>query len=243
MKSPAASAGALLLGLVNVRVALRCFAVTLDSPHAGSECFAAPEIREELGADLGQLRSDFERLLQQAEALLVEVEKPARMARAAQRRAWARRLAPPLLLALVLGLVGWGALRAPEVSLGKPWKTSSTAMVCDPVHETCGGTKTRIFFHTTEEAEPWFEIDLGREYALSRIEVQNRSDCCADRALPLIVEVSVDHRQYRAVARKFAAFAVWKQALSSSRARYVRLRVARRSALHLEQVRIFGRPG
>lgn len=243
----------LLLGLVNTRFAVLCLTAARERPASVPAAtagqppelylarFAAQNAEGELGADVGQLRGELEQSLREAEALLAELEEPARRARAAQRRLWAVALAPPLVLALVVGLAAWRVFGAREVSIGKPWATSSTGLVCDPEHQTCGGWPTRIFFHTKEDAEPWFEIDLGQEYELSRIEVQNRSDCCAERALPVIVEVSRDHLRYRAVARKFAVFDLWKQSLPSIRARFVRLRVTRQSTLHLERVRVYGR--
>jgi len=35
--------------------------------------------------------------------------------------------------------------------------------------------------HTGLEANPWWQVDLGASYAISDIEVYNRSDCCQER--------------------------------------------------------------
>lgn len=95
-----------------------------------------------------------------------------------------------------------------------------------------------IFFHTNEEDSPWVQYDLGEPKTFHEVEVQNRLDCCGDRAVPLVVEVSDDEKSWTQVARMDEPFARWVPTFPPRRARYVRLRVARRSILHLEAVAI-----
>jgi hypothetical protein len=145
-----------------------------------------------------------------------------------------------LLATLVFGL-GFGRelleVRG-DLSLGKPWVTSSTLeQVCaSPLHH-CGVEKG-YFFHTQEEASPWIEIDLQREERFSALRVFNRQDCCDDRAVPLVIEVSTDHQHWREVVRKTETFGEWKAKFAPISARWVRLRIARRSLLHLFDVRV-----
>jgi hypothetical protein len=127
---------------------------------------------------------------------------------------------------------------APDLAAGKSWKTSSTYASCDPVRRRCGGQPTAVFFHTAEDDSPWIEIDLGSPRTLGRIDVRNRMDCCQDRAVPLLVEVSEDESSWREIARKDESFMRWEGSFAPCEARYVRLRVPRKTFLHLEEVAI-----
>lgn len=95
-----------------------------------------------------------------------------------------------------------------------------------------------MFFQTQEEKEPWLEIDLGREVPFDEVEVTNRSDCCPDRAVPLVVEVSRDGVHFKEVSRRMDTFSVWHSRFARQTARYVRLRVLRRTIFHLDQVAV-----
>jgi hypothetical protein len=146
-----------------------------------------------------------------------------------------------LLAVVAVSVRGVRDLRlGPDLAAGKPWKTSSTWRRCDPVAGRCGSVRTRIFFHTKEDASPWIEYDLGAPGDFSRVVVRNRTDSAPDRAIPLLIEVSDDKKVYREVARRTTAFRVWRAEFPRQRARHVRLRVPRRSWLHLEGVSIYG---
>jgi F5/8 type C domain len=156
-----------------------------------------------------------------------------------QTQRWVRS---SLLLAFVVSaalLIGWGARRVlthPDLSAGKPWKASSQFVPCHPAEHRCGDAHTDIFFHTNEDHEPWVQIDLGQPQEFSRIEVVNRRDCCPDRAVPLVVEVSNDAQAWREVARQNTTFNTWDTRIAPTRARYVRARALRKTWLHLERV-------
>jgi hypothetical protein len=160
----------------------------------------------------------------------------------ALRRAYLSRFLRLSLLAGVVAALTFGIILVlnrprPDIASGKPWSTSSVLSVCHPEIAECGGTKTRIFFHTREEKNPWIEFDLGSPMRFSSLTVQNRTDY-SERAVPLVVEVSDDRTKYRQVARREDDFGVWHAKFSPQTARYVRLRVDRRSFLHLEGVQI-----
>jgi hypothetical protein len=149
----------------------------------------------------------------------------------ARIRRWMRRARRPALfagvpLALVLIWLVW-----PRPNLATNYRLSSSARPCTELF-SCGNA----FFHTQEEDSPWIEYDLGQPTVLHRIEVANRSDCCGERTLPLIVELSTDQNNWQEVARVTEPFNVWRGSLDQRTARYVRLRVARRSSLHLARV-------
>jgi hypothetical protein len=126
------------------------------------------------------------------------------------------------------------ASRKPNLAKNKPWRASSSAGVCHPEKRQCTGTDTGIFFHTKEEDSPWVELDLGKPTPFTRTEIVNRLDCCSDRALPLVVEVSNDARTWKEVAKRTESFRTWNANVGQQNARYVRARVARKSVLHLE---------
>lgn len=157
--------------------------------------------------------------------------------RESRARGWAA------LVVLGFGLVAltalsWGPSSKPNLAEGKPWSTSSVFADCDAKTKRCGGVATAVFFHTNEEDNPWFEYDLGAPLRFSSLTIRNRSDAVQERAVPLVVEISNDKKTYRELARQQRVFDVWEPSFPAVRARYLRLRVARRSFLHLNGVEI-----
>jgi hypothetical protein len=133
------------------------------------------------------------------------------------------------------------AIKGPDLALGKPWRASSRTFECHPKQEECGGAATAIFFHTNDENRPWVEIDLGAALSFGRIGVVNREDCCPERAVPLIVEISDDRNRWIEVARRSESFQDWEATFRTVKARYVRFRVDRVSTLHLVRVSVWAR--
>ena len=68
--------------------------------------------------------------------------------------------------------------------------------------------------------------------------VKNRGDCCGERAVPLVVEVSDDRKRFREVARRGEDFQFWSAEFEPVTARYVRLRSPVSTTLHLRQVSV-----
>lgn len=122
------------------------------------------------------------------------------------------------------------------LALGKKWVASSQIEVHPQSGTIDDQLRNGIFFHTKEEDNPWIEIDLEKPTPVSNVEVLNRSECCSERTVPLVVELSVDRKTWNEVARKDENFRYWKATFSTQDARYVRLKVARRSYLHLERI-------
>jgi hypothetical protein len=133
------------------------------------------------------------------------------------------------------------AMQGPDLLLGKPWAASSKAFECHPKDMECGCARSAMFFHTTEEDKPWVEFDMGGPQSFSRLEVINREDCCPERAVPLIVEVSDDKAKWKEIARRTDTFRDWETTFSPTTARYVRLRVDRRTSFHLVRVTLRAR--
>ncbi len=161
------------------------------------------------------------------------------------RLEWAKltrvaRLALAALLALLSLVAVVSALPSKsDLAKGKPWRTSSVAAVCHPEKSECAGVTTDIFFHTVNQSNPWFEYDFGAPIAFSSLSVKNRSDFGPERAVPLVVEVSNDDKHFKQVARRDEVFSIWKPSFATQHARYLRLRVAAESMLHLEAVKVY----
>ncbi|HLV66562.1 MAG TPA: discoidin domain-containing protein [Polyangiaceae bacterium] len=159
---------------------------------------------------------------------------------------WIQRLLRLGLVAAVLVLIGFAgfmvrdrAEAARDLAAGKPWRTSSTYPIaaCKPPMQECDESP-HFFFHTNEEKDPWIEFDLGSVQRIGSIRIENRGDCCTDRAVPLVVEASTDQKQWRVLARREEKFSNWRALFDPVEARWMRLRVDKKSLLHLKSVRI-----
>ncbi len=177
-----------------------------------------------------------------AKVLLDEVAWQSR----ARDALWIQRLlrigAVIVLTVVVVSSVRWVMDRAEQgrdLAVGKPWRASSLmgGVGCTSPLQECGES-TDFFFHTTDENGPWLEVDLGKPTRFEALRVDNRRDCCFDRAVPLIVEASNDQQHFRELARRTNSFNSWLATFTPTEARYVRLRVPRQSLLHLARVRV-----
>jgi hypothetical protein len=132
-------------------------------------------------------------------------------------------------LVLAVSFAAW-MVQPTDLAQGKPWRTSSALSAIIPAN---------IFFHTNEELNPWIEIDLGKPTEIHSVYIRNRSDCGQERAVPLIVEASLDAITWHELSRHDTVFTIWNPTFAPTTARLVRLRIPRFSALHLEQVKVF----
>ena len=211
-----------------------------ERAHELSQLLASPALAVELAERSEQEQSAAATLLKRAALVAIDVhERPQRAAAGITLLAFAR--VALTLLALALVVAGAVALRPQRANLaaGKPWKTSSSLFDCHPEQVECGGVKTRILFHTRDEQDPWFQYDLGTKTTFSSLRIENRQDGESDRAVPLVVEVGDDGEHFRQVARRDSEFSAWSPSFPAVTARYVRLRVPRRSMLHLEEVELY----
>lgn len=112
----------------------------------------------------------------------------------------------------------------------------------------CDGVKNGTWgFHTANEPNPWWQIDLGRSLPLGRVTLYNRCDL-AERASKLMILVSDDAEHFRQVYQHdgtaFFGFADKKPLvvkLGNVEARYVRLQLPGKSYFHLDEVEIYSR--
>jgi hypothetical protein len=154
----------------------------------------------------------------------------------------AAALAAGALLVLLIGSAVSPALRGRlfprDLARGRPWTASSA----EPGYDTHGvGPSSRgpLFFHTTNSDHPWLEIDLGDEHLIRSVLIKNRADCCAERSMPLNVEV-FDGARWNLIAQRRSPFSVWEYDVPPVRARRVRVRLAGTGYLHLRRISIYG---
>jgi hypothetical protein len=188
----------------------------------GSPAIDAPD------ADVARARADVEDLLR-------DIERPRRRIERALIQRWSRlALLGGVALLVVAGarIVAFG----PNLAAGRPLHLSSTwsGFKACVATDGCNG----LILHTTTEDNPWVEVDLGAPRAVHRIEVFNRDNCCFGQATPLVAEVSTDRAAWTQVARSDRDFGSWKPTFPARITRYVRLRVPRRSTLHLASIAV-----
>ncbi|MEO0471804.1 MAG: discoidin domain-containing protein, partial [Bacteroidota bacterium] len=105
--------------------------------------------------------------------------------------------------------------------------------------------------HTLNEANAWWEVDLGESYELSAIKIWNRTDCCSGRLSDFHVLVSDDPfassdltatiNQSGVTDLHFPGTAGRETDLTLSQtARYVRIQLAGQNFLQLAEVEIIG---
>jgi hypothetical protein len=150
-----------------------------------------------------------------------------------------------LVAAAVLVCLSWAKTwreDASDLAVGRAYRTSSVygGVGCRSPAQTCSESPD-YFFHTLEEDKPWVEIDLGATELISSLRIDNRKDCCDDRAVPLLIEVGTDQTRFKQVDRRDEAFDSWRSEFEPVAARYVRVRAARRTLLHLARVRVFSK--
>ena len=164
------------------------------------------------------------------EALLWELDAPTRRVGDLRLQRWIRLGG----VVIVLAALAFGIHRlslGPNLAAGKPFHLSSNWPPCDAPMKCA-----QLLFHTEQQDNPWFEYDLGEPTKVHRVEVTNRSDCCSERVVPLVVELSTDHQKWKEVARQTKDFTTWTAKFPAQKTRYVRLRVPRTTVFHLEEV-------
>jgi hypothetical protein len=205
------------------------------------ELVTEPSNIDEVEGDLRVLSAEAEALAGAARALLEVARTPERRLQQAFARRFLRTGVTVLLLvlAVILGAeAGARVVRGPNLAEGKPWRASSAYRGFSAEAGICDGNKTRIFFHTNREQEPWVELDLGEPTLIERVDVRNRRDCCRDRSFPLAIEGSLDGQDWQELGRQTEPFSKWTLEFGPTKARYVRAKALKRTFLHLESVEV-----
>lgn len=177
-----------------------------------------------------------------ARTLLTNVEAPrVRVDKIYFRRLF--RTGGVFALLAVIAVIAFSARswheRERDLARGRPYHTSSQYpnVGCKSPDQDCPESPF-FFFHTLDDDRPWVEIDLGGKRRFSAIRVVNREDCCADRAVPLAIEVSSDHKTWHEIARRDETFNTWYKEFPPVTARYVRAILLKKGLLHLRRVSV-----
>ena len=111
----------------------------------------------------------------------------------------------------------------------------------------CDGVKSGQFgFHTGEDKNPWWHVDLGGVTPLSRVVIYNRCTV-SDRATRLHVLLSDDGKTWKTVYRHngtvFRGLSDKKPLVvdvQGASARFVRIQLPGRTWLHLDEIEVYG---
>ena len=159
---------------------------------------------------------------------------------------------------LSCGLPAWAGSMRPEIESdwlrqAEAWQPRVPPTQADAAGAVDGVKNGAYAFHTGEEANPWWQVDLGESQLLSRIVVFNRLDYAPGlhNADTLRVFASEDGRQWRPIhdqqGRHFGGTSgapplEVKVGDGEVRARFVRLQIpsAKPIFFHLDEVEIYG---
>ncbi len=175
--------------------------------------------------------------LREAERIITELLRAQRVREPMRRRAWL--VATVSAVVFVLAVAATLAPRLLQsVVRPYPW-TASSAMPGFRDHGVLDSLAPgELLFHTDKEMDPWILIDLLAVRSVHRVEITNRADCCAERCLPLVVEVAGTDRRFAEITRRTTVFQDWRVDIGPRPARYVRLRVDGRAYFHLREIKI-----
>jgi hypothetical protein len=152
-------------------------------------------------------------------------------------------LAVGVFLALVVGSLLSTSMCARffprDLAAGRPWLASNADHGYSP-SGTGPSSDALAFFHTSVLDRPWVEIDLGSEHIITGVMVENRKDCCKERALPLNFEV-FDGQNWQLVVQRRTSFTTWTCDFEPVRARKVRLLRPGQGYFHLRRISVYGR--
>ena len=130
-----------------------------------------------------------------------------------------------------------------NLAAGKPASQSSTVLggvasraVDDDTNGNWGGGSVT---HTALQAQPWWQVDLGAAYALGRVILYNRTDCCGERLANFDILVSNDGAAWTRAAT-YSGIAPARSALSlNASGRFVRVQLRGTNYLSLSEVQVF----
>ncbi len=146
------------------------------------------------------------------------------------------------------------AAPGPSLSQGKT-ATQSTIDFSGAASRAVDGNTNGVYTagsttHTANEANAWWQVDLGASYAISHVMLWNRADCCADRLANFYVFVSSTDLAGRSYSSILADGSVWRYQVAgqapaslsvpvATSGRYVRVQLAGTGILSLAEVQVF----
>lgn len=131
-----------------------------------------------------------------------------------------------------------------NLALGKPTTQSSTLYGASAARAVDGNNdgvwNNGSVTHTGYDARAWWQVDLGSAQYVDRVDIYNRTDCCADRLSNFAVLTSTDGVNW--ASTPFAGGASPTTTIPIARnARYVKIQLDGTNYLSLAEVRVLGR--
>jgi len=125
----------------------------------------------------------------------------------------------------------------PDLGRTAQWRVTS-AMGGNGKTGVGAGSDAPIFFHTVQENNPHIDLDFGKVVSVRRVVIENRSDCCGERALPLNVEV-MEADGPRLLCQRRSPFQSWTCNTGGVRTRTLRIRRPGPTMLHLRRIEVY----
>ncbi|HEX4338003.1 MAG TPA: discoidin domain-containing protein [Polyangiaceae bacterium] len=143
-----------------------------------------------------------------------------------------------------LGAIAVEFVRPENIALHRPTKASSHALGTRPSGAVNGRIYEQYGFHSEKESSAWWRVDLEQTYAVTRIRVYGRHDCCFDQSIPMVVEVSNDGDHFHQIAGRVEAFdqlEPWEITPDEPvKTRFIRVRSLKDTNLVLTEVEVYG---
>jgi hypothetical protein len=101
-------------------------------------------------------------------------------------------------------------------------------------------------FHTNNEVNPWWQVDLGAISQLTQVRIYNRLDCCSERSRTLQVLLSDEGQNWRVIYSHDGSVFGGADGnyldikLNNEIARFVRVQLRETNWLHLDEVEVYG---
>lgn len=129
-----------------------------------------------------------------------------------------------------------------NVSKGKKASQSSFYKTSGKADDVLNDCNREHAFHTLDDENPWWQVDLGEIYPLRYIYIENRRINCKNRAKTLYAEISIDGKEYIKISNEKLN---WNNLdsidiiLDNIPARYLRLALSEKQFLHLASVQVY----
>jgi len=144
------------------------------------------------------------------------------------------------VLAVIVLIGSWisSKFEKPNIALHRPVEVSSQYPGAGEDHALLvDGDRTNLGFHTDCQGG-WVIIDLGAPKKFDRVVVYNRTEY-PERAIPLVMEVSDDHQNFRKIAERKEVFDKWSATGLGTQGRYLKLRNTSANCFHLAEVEVY----
>ncbi len=150
-------------------------------------------------------------------------------------------VAAVLAIVVVSAFINWLGSRfeKPNIALHRAVEVSSQYPGAGEDHTLLvDGDRTNLGFHTNCEGPQFVIVDLGAVHKFDKVVVYNRDEF-PERAVPLYLEVSTDHQNFKQLAVKKEVFDKWAATGLGASGRYIRLRNTPPNCFHLAEVEVY----